>query len=153
MLGYMVKDKVSGITGVAVSRATYLNGCVQYSIQPQVKKDDKLPDQVKIDEQQLVKMLRISNPTPSKAEKSFKMLEQIKDPVTGTKGKVTAVCVYLDGTVRYGYQPKIKRNATETQMFWQDSEVLVSEKKPPTKKKVKKPPGGPQHFSAPSKVT
>ena len=37
-LGSTVKDKISGVVGVAVSRTEYLNGCVQYAVMPKVKK-------------------------------------------------------------------------------------------------------------------
>ena len=37
-LGTQVKDNVSGLIGTAVSRTEWLNGCVQYGIQPKIKK-------------------------------------------------------------------------------------------------------------------
>jgi len=36
-LGERVKDKVSGFEGIAVAKATYLNGCVSYVVIPKVK--------------------------------------------------------------------------------------------------------------------
>jgi len=36
-LGQKVKDIVSGVTGIAVSRCEYLNGCVQYGVCPKIK--------------------------------------------------------------------------------------------------------------------
>lgn len=38
-LGLKVKDLVSGHTGMAISKAIYINGCVQYEVMPEVKKD------------------------------------------------------------------------------------------------------------------
>ncbi len=54
-LGDKVKDKVSGITGVVTERREYINGCVQYIVQPKAtKKDpDKMPDAYVVDEGQL----------------------------------------------------------------------------------------------------
>ena len=37
-LGNKVRDKVTGMEGIAVSRVEYLNGCVQYAVQPPYKK-------------------------------------------------------------------------------------------------------------------
>lgn len=37
-LGDKVRDKVSGLEGTVVSKVEYLNGCVQYGVQPKFKK-------------------------------------------------------------------------------------------------------------------
>lgn len=38
-LGSKVKDKITGFRGVAVARCVYLNGCVQFEIEPTQLKD------------------------------------------------------------------------------------------------------------------
>lgn len=40
-LGQRVKDKVSGLIGIAVARVEYLNGCIQYSVIPSCDKEGK----------------------------------------------------------------------------------------------------------------
>jgi len=52
-LGDKVRDKVTGFTGIAVVRSTYLNGCDRICIQPEVKKDGIMPDEKYFDEPQL----------------------------------------------------------------------------------------------------
>ncbi len=52
-LGDRVRCKASGFTGIAISRTTYLNGCVQFGVRPSVDKDGKLPDSWSIDEETL----------------------------------------------------------------------------------------------------
>ena len=52
-LGDKVKDKVTGFVGVVTCRAEYLNGCVRYIVLPKVVKDNKIPEEVEIDEQSL----------------------------------------------------------------------------------------------------
>lgn len=52
-LGNELKDIVSGVSGIAVARVEYLNGCVQFCIQPRAA-DGKRPDCMYIDQQQLV---------------------------------------------------------------------------------------------------
>lgn len=37
-LGDKVSDRVSGLVGTAVSRTEWLNGCIQYGVQPKMKK-------------------------------------------------------------------------------------------------------------------
>ena len=52
-LGNKVKCKVTGFTGIAVTKCIFLNGCIQFAIQAKVNKDGKIPDEKWIDEQQL----------------------------------------------------------------------------------------------------
>ena len=41
-LGQKVRDKISGLVGIATARCTYLNGCDHIAIQPPAK-DGKIP--------------------------------------------------------------------------------------------------------------
>lgn len=53
-LGNKVRDKVSGVEGIAVSRTIFLNGCVRFSIQPKpAKRDGSIPSELWFDEKQL----------------------------------------------------------------------------------------------------
>lgn len=40
-LGKLVQDKVTGIKGIATGACVYMNGCVQYLIEPKVDGDGK----------------------------------------------------------------------------------------------------------------
>ena len=52
--GTEVKDEVSGGTGIINGSAIWLNGCVQYSVQPKIKKGEtEMPTSWWIDEDQL----------------------------------------------------------------------------------------------------
>ncbi len=53
-LGTKVKCQLTGFTGVIAGRAEWLNGCIQYSVQPKVDKDGKHPSSYWMDEEQLV---------------------------------------------------------------------------------------------------
>lgn len=53
-LGDKVKDNISGFTGIAVAKHIYLNGCVRYSVQPEIDKEGKLPLIETFDDMQLV---------------------------------------------------------------------------------------------------
>ena len=69
MLGKKVKDNVTGLEGIAVTKCIYLNGCVQYAIQAKIDKDGKIPDEKWVDEQQLKvigKGGNVSKPIPEK---------------------------------------------------------------------------------------
>jgi len=54
-MGVRVKDRVTLAEGIVDMRAQYLNGCIRYSVQPQVDKPnaDKRPESYWIDEAQL----------------------------------------------------------------------------------------------------
>ena len=52
-LGQKVKDKVTGFTGIAISRVEYLNGCVQFCIKPEMVKKGEMPEGQYIDDMQL----------------------------------------------------------------------------------------------------
>ena len=43
-MGDLVRDRVSGFTGIAVSLHRYLQGCDRIAVQPKVDKDGKLPE-------------------------------------------------------------------------------------------------------------
>ena len=48
-LGSKVRDKVTGFVGITVARTEFLNGCIQYNIQPKVEKDNKVPEEIAVD--------------------------------------------------------------------------------------------------------
>lgn len=52
-LGDRVRDRVSGIEGIATARTQWLNGCERWSISPRAGEDGKLPDDVWVDQQQV----------------------------------------------------------------------------------------------------
>ena len=49
-LGDTVQCTVTGFKGVAVMKTEFLNGCIQYSVAPKVGKDNKIIEDVSIDE-------------------------------------------------------------------------------------------------------
>jgi hypothetical protein len=52
-LGNRVKDIVTGFAGIVTAKCEYLNGCVQFCVQPSTDKDGKRPESFYIDHQQL----------------------------------------------------------------------------------------------------
>ncbi len=53
-LGDKVRCRYSGLVGVAVARTEFINGCVQYTVVPKVGKDNKVTDEIGVDEDSLV---------------------------------------------------------------------------------------------------
>jgi hypothetical protein len=64
-MGDVVRDSISGFEGTVISRIEYINGCVQFAVQPKIDKDGKLPDAQYFDMQRLE---RISVPTAKVTE-------------------------------------------------------------------------------------
>jgi hypothetical protein len=60
LIGLMVKDKVTGLTGVVQSVEFDLYGCIQASVTPKANKDGKIPDARWFD----VARLKVLNPKP-----------------------------------------------------------------------------------------
>jgi len=52
-LGNKVKDKVTGFTGIAITKCIFLNGCIQFALQPKANKDGEVPKSRWVDIQQL----------------------------------------------------------------------------------------------------
>ena len=52
-LGDKVRCKITGFEGIATTRTEFINGCVQYGITPKIKKGEKYPESVEVDEQQV----------------------------------------------------------------------------------------------------
>ena len=52
-LGAKVKDKITGFTGIVTGYVTYISGCNQALVTPQVGKDGEAKDSLWIDEQRL----------------------------------------------------------------------------------------------------
>jgi len=53
-LGMKAKDKVTGFKGIIMARTVFLNGCVKYTLQPELnKKDGTIPSEAWFDEQQI----------------------------------------------------------------------------------------------------
>jgi len=53
-LGDKVKCIYTGFTGVTVAKIEFINGCVQFSVQPKVDKDGKYPEEMNIDNSSLI---------------------------------------------------------------------------------------------------
>ena len=69
-LGSKVRCKITGLEGIAVIRSEFLNGCIQYEVQPPSdKKHHFIPDSIGIDEHQLTVLMK---PTAQKKKKTAK---------------------------------------------------------------------------------
>jgi hypothetical protein len=66
-LGDKIKDTITGLEGIAIAKIEFLNGCVQYEIQPPVDKEGKMIESEYVDSQQIEK---VKEPKPPKVKKA-----------------------------------------------------------------------------------
>lgn len=80
-LGNKIRDKVSGVEGIAISRTEFLNGCIRFTMQPKpLKKDGTVPNELWFDEKQLeiigkgveIEQRRTGGPTTSAPPKGLR---------------------------------------------------------------------------------
>jgi len=51
--GDKVRCKITGFIGIAVAKTEFINGCVQWNVLPKGDKNNKMPEDIGIDEQSL----------------------------------------------------------------------------------------------------
>lgn len=70
-LGAKVRDRISGFTGIAVVKLSFINGCDRYSLQGTVNKDNEIPETETFDEPDLeILELPLVKKLEAKEEKS-----------------------------------------------------------------------------------
>ena len=55
-LGVRVKDITCDFVGIITARMQFLNGCIQYTVTPRIKKEGERQDSWNLDEAQLVQV-------------------------------------------------------------------------------------------------
>jgi len=70
-LGDKVKDRITGLEGIAIAKVIYLNGCVRYEVKPKGLKDGKTIESEWIDEQQLIEKSEAKNGGPGSVPSGF----------------------------------------------------------------------------------
>lgn len=108
-MGDTVKDDITGIVGMCIGRAEHVNGCLQYTIQPPVDKEGKIPNPTSVDYQriQLVGESKAKQTLP-KQKVNFELGNSVKDKISGFVGIATLRLVEITGEVFYYITPKAK---------------------------------------------
>ena len=144
-LGTVVRDKVTGLVGIAENKADFLYGCTRYCVQPRVDKDGTVPENQMIDEPQLeiVEGEKVVMSAVVEPEQLVELGQTVFDPVRDREGTVMGRAVYLNGCARLWVQPK-QKGEKERKSWWVD-EPQVEPRKSFIKKveKSEKKRGGP----------
>jgi hypothetical protein len=110
-LGSLVKDATTGFSGIAVNRAEYLSGTVQYGIS--APQDDKgLCRHEYVDEQALdiIGEGVQHRTTPPSGDDTIKLGDHMRCKVTGFEGVATLRSTNFNGCIQYALQGKAKDN-------------------------------------------
>jgi hypothetical protein len=135
-LGMVVRDRVTGLIGVAENRGDYLHGCSRFCVQPFAKDDGTVPSSTMVDEPQLEMVADRMPVMPSPAEPAVvvPLGAKVSDPISGEKGICTGRALYLNGCVRVLVEPEQSRTASyHRNAFWIDeyrAKILAEEAAP-----------------------
>lgn len=102
-VGHQVEDIVTGVKGTVTSITFYMSGTVQAIVTPKTDDPNKMPDSWAIDVEQL-KVIEngehvLDKVTPAGAP-LVALGAQVKDVMTGFKGKVFALTICFNGCIR-----------------------------------------------------
>lgn len=109
-LGYVVRDVLTGIVGVADHRVAYLNAATRYCIQPRVSPDGTLRESIFADEHQveyvepLEQIVKSANEPPVR----IGVGQECYDSIKKSGGICTARAVYLNGCARVLIEPRFR---------------------------------------------
>jgi hypothetical protein len=69
-LGDYVKDKITDLEGTAMAKTEYLNGCIQFAVQPKKLVEGKVVEEAWIDETQL-EIVKKEKPKEKKTKRQY----------------------------------------------------------------------------------
>jgi len=154
-LGVMVRDKVTGLTGIVAHKAEMLTGNIQWAIQPRGN-GESVPDAMMID-YHLLEVLGegVSKLLPPIDDTvTVRLGEEVEDILTGLKGVPIDKITFQNGCVYFWVQPKMDKKTgkiPESKLVPHGRLKTVGaglskpEPKPPAAAAppAKRPPGGP----------
>lgn len=106
-LGSTLRDAISGFTGIAIQKCEFLNGNVQYGLQPKSKEGDAYPEAMFIDYHTLdVVDEGVSARSTPEVETEIRLGQKVKDKASGFTGIATMKATYINGCVSFGVVPE-----------------------------------------------
>jgi len=112
-LGQTLRDLTTGFVGVAVNRTEYMNGTVQYNLQPKAEEGKSYPDAVSIDEHflEVVDEGISGRATESTFNSPIVLGNRVKCLVSGRTGIATLKTNYLNGCASFLVCCKAEENS------------------------------------------
>ena len=99
-LGSLVKDTITGFTGIAIGRTEFGYGCIHIRIHSNwlTKEGDPIPSQ-SFDDQRVEVLEPPTKSWVEPKETSIKLGNVVRDTLTGAVGVASAKTIFLDGQV------------------------------------------------------
>jgi len=130
-LGSLVKDNITGFSGVAIGRTEFGFGCIHIRIQAcgLTKDGEPIPMQ-SFDEQRIEVIKAPTKSWSAPKETSVKLGDMVRDPLTGALGIASAKTVSLDGDVSILIeQSGLKPDGSPKPPFYANAERVVVEER------------------------
>lgn len=110
-LGSTIRDVTTGLEGYAIQKVEFIDGNVQYAVQPQG--DGKImPDAYNIDHHTLdVIDEGISARASEPIEATIKLGQEVRDTASDFEGVAMMRITYINGCIRYAVIPRINKKA------------------------------------------
>ena len=153
ILGHTYRDVISGLTGIAISRTTFLYSCVRVALQPPGLKDGMPYDGFYVDEK-LLEEVPDTKVIPYTEEPDLVVLgNTYRDSITDFEGVATTLTKFLAASQRVGLQPsKLHEGATIKEHYFDAHQIAeVEPVKIPKTQTAGTPPGGPGNCAPPHK--
>lgn len=100
-LGSLVKDSITGFTGIAIGRIEFAYGCVHIRIQAKSMTEEGTPIPVHdFDDQRIEVLAPPSKKWPEPKKSKIKLGDVVRDTLTGAAGIATSRTVGIDGSTR-----------------------------------------------------
>lgn len=149
-LGKLTRDKVTGFTGIAMSRTDFATGNVQFTLQPPVK-DGAMVDPISFDQHQLEVVPGSASMAAVTPELNATALlgKKLRCIATGMEGIAVRATTFLNGCVYYTIYGKVNAKGEFPELFLDSlrAEVVSAgiQKKIASKQALKPgvPTGGP----------
>lgn len=103
LMGYKVRDKLTGFTGVATSYNEFLSGTIQYSVYPKSEDGSKMADGWNLDVQVIEKVddVRVAEPTTPDDSVIIQLGDLVQDITTNSTGTATRKITFFNGCVHF----------------------------------------------------
>lgn len=110
-LGKMLKDKLSGFTGIAQAYEIGPYAMGRYHIDGSANEKNEISNGYSFDDIQLeiVDDALVVTPLPIEPT-TFNFLDEVEDVLSGFRGKIASKLVYINGCVRWRVVPPYKTN-------------------------------------------
>lgn len=113
-MNVIAKDTISGFNGVIIARNAHLFGCAQYGLAPQELGADGSPKRTEFFDESRIEILDKTNEICGDNEYSnifsIPLGTEVKDKVSGFKGKVLMVVEHLHNCSHYYVEPSVDKD-------------------------------------------